>query len=229
MLIKEQIVQIIIDDRESRSGLIDELRGYEYKNTTARVTTNVQTARLEVGDIICSDRVCIERKSCPDFVDSFISRDIFGQVADMSRAYSRSIMILEGKTIFGLRDVSPEALRSVLSGITVGWGIPIIPTMCVEDTAAMVVTIARREQFKEKRSISIHGKRSHMTLQQRQEYVVSAIGGGVGPTMAEALLKHFGSVQEVIDASINELIEVEGIGKKTAENIREIIESEYKS
>jgi Fanconi anemia group M protein len=228
-MIKEQIVQIIIDDRESRSGLIDELRGYEYENTTTRVTTNVQTARLEVGDIICSDRVCIERKSCPDFVDSFISRDIFGQVADMSRAYVRSIMILEGKTIFGLRDVSPEALRSALSGITVGWGIPILPTANVKGTAAMAVTIARREQFKEKRSISIHGKRSHMTLPQRQEYVVSSIGGGVGPTMAGVLLKHFGSVQEVIDASINELVEVEGIGKKTAENIREIVESEYKS
>jgi Fanconi anemia group M protein len=228
-MIKEQIVQIIIDDRESRSGLIDELRGYEYENQTVKVTTNVQTARLEVGDIICSDRVCIERKSCPDFVDSFISRDIFGQMADMSRAYSRSLMILEGETIFGLREVSPEALRAALSGITVGWGIPIIPTANVESTAAMVVTIARREQFKEKRSISIHGKRSHMTLSQRQEYVVSSIGGGVGPTMAEALLKHFGSVQEVIDAPIDELVEVEGVGNKTAENIREIVESEYKS
>ena len=228
-MIKEQIVQIIIDDRESRSGLVDELRGYEYENTTTRVTTNVQTARLEVGDIICSDRVCIERKSCPDFVDSFISRDIFGQVADMSRAYARSIMILEGKTIFGLRDVSTEALRAALSGITVGWGIPIIPTANVEGTAAMVVTIARREQFKEKRSISIHGKRSHMTLPQRQEYVVSSIGGGVGPTMAEALLKHFGSVRAVMNASIDELMEVNDVGPKIAKNVQGIVESEYKS
>jgi Fanconi anemia group M protein len=228
-MIKKQTVQIIVDDRESRSGLIDELIGYEYENQTTRVTTNVQTTRLEVGDIICSDRVCIERKSCADFVDSFISRDIFGQMADMSRAYSRSLMILEGETIFGLRDVSPEALRAALSGITVGWGIPIIPTMSVEGTAAMVVTIARREQFKEKRSISIHGKRSHMTMTQRQVYVVSSIGGGVGPTMAEVLLKHFGSVRAVMTAPIDELMAVEGIGKTTAKNVLEIVESEYKS
>ncbi len=228
-MIKKQIVQIIIDDRESRSGLIDKLRGYTYENKTVRVTTNVQTARLEVGDIICSDRVCIERKSCADFVDSFISRDIFGQVADMSRAYQRSIMILEGKTIFGLRDVSPEALRAALSGITVGWGIPIIPTANVESTAAMVVTIARREQFKEKRSISIHGKRSSMTLPQRMVYVVSSIGGGVGPTMAEVLLKHFGSVRAVMTASIDDFVEIDNVGKTTAKNILEIVESEYKS
>jgi len=226
---KEQVVQIIIDDRESRSGLIDELINYEYENQTTRVTTNVQTARLEVGDIICSDRVCIERKSCPDFVDSFISRDIFGQVADMARAYQRSIMILEGKTIFGLRDVSPEALRAALSGIAVGWGIPIIPTANVNGTAAMVVTIARREQFKEKRSISIHGKRSHMTLPQRMVYVVSSIGSGVGPTTAEALLDHFGSVRAIMNASIDELCYLDGVGPTTAENIHEIVRREYKS
>jgi len=125
--------------------------------------------------------------------------------------------------------VSPEALRSALSGITVGWGIPIIPTIHVEDTAAMAVTIARREQFKEKRSISMHGKRSHMTMPQRQEYIVSSIGGGVGPTMAEALLKHFGSVRAVMTAPIDELVKVDGIGKTTAENIREIVGGEYKS
>jgi Fanconi anemia group M protein len=228
-VIKEQVVQIIVDHREGPSGLIDELTSYEYETTTTHVTTNVTTAQLEVGDIICSDRVCIERKSCPDFVDSFINRDIFGQMADMSRAYTRSIMILEGETIFGLRDVSPEALRSALSGICVGFGIPIIPTMSVESTAAMAVTIARREQFKEKRSISMHGKRSSMTLPQRQAYVVSSIGGGVGPTMAEVLLKHFGSVRAVMNASVDELCFIEGIGKPTAKKIHEIIRSEYKS
>ena len=228
-MIIEQVVQIIVDHRESRSGLIDEIANYEYETTTTRVTTNVQTAQLEVGDIICSDRVCIERKSCADFVDSFISRDIFGQMADMSRAYSRSLMILEGETIFGLRDVHPEALRSALSGITVGWGVPVIPTNSVEETAAMIVTIARREQFKMKRSISMHGKRSTMSLPQRQVYVVSSIGSGVGPAIAETLLAHFGSVRAVMNASIDELTIVEGVGKKTAEKIHEIIRSEYKS
>ncbi len=228
MTIEKQVVRIIIDDREGRSRLIDELTEYEYETTTAHVTTHVETTRLEVGDIICSKRVCIERKSCADFVDSFINRDIFGQIADMASAYAKSIVILEGKTIFGLRDVHPEALRAAMSGIAVGWGVPIIPTKNVAETAAMVVTIARREQFQMKHSISIHGKRSHMTLPQKQVYVVSAIGEGVGPSRATAFLEHFGSVQAVMMASIEELIMVKGVQKKTAENIHDIIRSEYK-
>ena len=228
-MIEKQVVQIIIDDRESRSGLIEELISYEYKNTTAHVTTHVETTRLEVGDIICSDRVIIERKAVSDFVESFIDGRLFGQVADMATSeYTKPAVILEGKTVFGLRDVNPEALRAAMSGIAVGWGVPIIPTKNVAETAAMVVTIARREQFQMKRSISIHGKRSHMTLPQKQVYVVSSIGSGVGPTMAVALLEHFMSVKAVMAANINELMEVEGIGLKTAEKIHEIVRGKYK-
>ena len=114
--------------------------------------------------------------------------------------------------------------------IGVGFGIPIIPTKSIEETAAQIVTITRREQIDEKRKIGIpHTKRTQMTLPQRQEYVVSSIGSGVGSIMAELLLKRFGSVRAVMTAPIDELTTIEGIGKKTAENIHEIIGSEYKS
>jgi Fanconi anemia group M protein len=183
----------------------------------------------QVVNVVCSDRVCIERKSCADFVDSFINRDIFGQVIDMIRAYPRSIMILEGDSIFGIRNISPEALRGSQAGLAVGVRVPIISTKSVAQTAALAVTIARREQFKMKRSVSMHGKRSHMTMEQRRIYVVASIGDGVGPVVAEALLKHFKSIEAVMTASIDELIEVEGIGKPTAEKIRTIVGGEYKT
>jgi len=228
-MIKEQVVELTVDYREAPSGLIDELVAYEYTTSTTHVSTKVTTAQLPVGDVVCSDRVCIERKSCADFVDSFINRDLFGQIADLARAYQKPVVILEGDSVFGIRDVHPEALRGALSAVGVGWGIPIIPTKSVEQTASMAVTIARKEQFKMKRSVSMHGKRSSMTMPQRQIYVVSSIGEGVGPVVAEALLKHFNSIEAVMTASIDELIEVEGIGKPTAEKIRMIVGGEYKA
>ena len=232
MMIKEQVVQIIIDHREAASGLIDELTEYEYETTTHRVTTNVSPAQLEIGDVICSDRVGIERKSVDDFVDTIINpdREMPRQLADLRRAFSNPLVILEGATIFGLRGIHPEALRAQLAMVGVNFGIPIIPTGCVEETAAQIVTIARREQFRDHHKIGIpHTKRSTMTMTQRQEYVVTSIGGGLGRSMAERLLKHFGSVQAVMNASINEMTEVKNVGKKTAENIHEIIRSEYKA
>jgi len=41
------------------------------------------------------------------------------------------------------------------------------------------------------------------------------------------LLQHFGSVEKVLNASESELQEVDGIGEKTAKNIRKVVESEY--
>lgn len=236
-MIKEQVVQLIVDHRESASGLIDELADYVYETQSVRITTNVETAQLEIADVIISSnddgtgRVGIERKSVDDFVDTVINpdRDMPRQLADLKRAFTRPLVILEGDTIFGLRGIHPEALRAQVSMVVVGFGIPMVPTKSVEETAAQVVTTARREQFKEHRKISIpHTKRTMMTMPRRQEYVVSSIGSGVGTVMAEALLKHFGSVQAAMNASIDELCFVEGIGKKTAKNIHEIVVSVYK-
>lgn len=230
-MIEEHVIQIIIDHREAASGLIDELVDYDYRTTTKHVTTHVETVKLEVGDVICSDRVIAERKSTDDFVDSIINPDrgMMGQMHDIARTAKRPVMILEGETIYGLRGIHPEALRANVAAVTVGFGIPIIPTSCVEETAAQLVTIAHREQFRDGRKISIpHTKRTTMTMTQRQEYVVSSIGSGIGAGTAKLLLKQLGSVHEVMTAPIDEIVKIKGIGIATAKNIHDIIRSKYK-
>ncbi len=42
---------------------------------------------------------------------------------------------------------------------------------------------------------------------------------GIGPARRKILLKHFGSVEKIKQASLHELLQAEGISKKTAENI----------
>lgn len=48
---------------------------------------------------------------------------------------------------------------------------------------------------------------------------------GLGPTRASALLKHFGSVKGMVDASIDDLCAVEGIGPQLAEAIHSALTS----
>ena len=50
----------------------------------------------------------------------------------------------------------------------------------------------------------------------------------MGDKVADDLLQHFGSVQSVIDATTEELIEVSGIGIEISNKIRELVGSEYK-
>lgn len=230
MIKKPIVVELRVDHREAPSGLIDELINYSYETEKTVVSTDIRIDALPVGDVVCSDRVAIERKEVTDYVGTFIDsgRDLFTQSMDMLRAYPKSVMILEGGSIFGLRNIHPEALRGSMCGLTVGIRVPIIPTRNVAETAAYAVTIGRKEQFHQKRSVTMHGKRSSMSMAQRRIYIISAIGDRVGPVVAEALLEHFGSVVAVMNAPVEELVKVKGVGKKIAEIIRVIIGGNYK-
>ncbi len=213
-------LQIYVDRREIRSGVARALES---------AGTDVILATLEVGDYIVSDRVAIERKTDIDFLDSIIDKDrnIFGQLSDLARTYDRPVLIIEGDNLYTARQIHPNAIRGVLASIATGFGIPIISTRDAEDTAALIQVIAKREQVDEKRTPSLHGRKTAMTLSEQQEYIISSISN-IGPVAARKLLQHFGSVESVMRAGQDELMEVESIGLKTAQRIREVVGSVYK-
>ena len=211
---------VYVDHREIRSGVSRILEN-------AGINVIMQT--LEVGDYVPSDRVCIERKTTADFLDSLISgrRDLFRQIADLARTYERPVMIIEGGDIYDLRQIHPNAVRGAIASIAIDFSVPVIMSRDEEDTAAMIAAIAKREQQDHGREVAMHGKRSAMMLPEQQEYIVSAISN-IGPVVARNLLKHFGSVEAVMQASREELREVELVGPKTADRIREVVGGEYK-
>ena len=49
----------------------------------------------------------------------------------------------------------------------------------------------------------------------------------MGPVIARSLLAHFDSVEAVLTAEKEALLEVEGVGDVTASRIREVIGSDY--
>ncbi len=106
-------------------------------------------------------------------------------------------------------------------------GFPIVPTAYEDETVSVIAAIARREQQAGGGAPQAHGKKTHRTLKEQQEYLVSSIPG-VGNAVAKNLLRHFGSVERVFAASAEELKEVELVGPKTAERIRELVGGEYK-
>lgn len=47
---------------------------------------------------------------------------------------------------------------------------------------------------------------------------------GVGPAKQDALIEHFGSLEAIRNASVEELTAVQGVGSTTAGNIRKALE-----
>ncbi len=216
---KTSAVRVFVDRREIRSHVAHALE---------KLGIDVTLTTLEVGDYVVSDRVGIERKTAEDFLSTLLDgRDLFGQVSDLKRAYDRPLIIIEGEGIYTARQVHPNVIRGVLAAITIDFGVPIIFSRDEEDTAALISVIAKREQVDSKREINLHGKKSAATLKEQQEYLVSAISE-IGPVVARNLLRHFGSVERIMNASREELMKVELVGPKTADRIKEVVSGEYK-
>ncbi|MCK9442493.1 MAG: DEAD/DEAH box helicase [Methanothrix sp.] len=208
--------KIFVDFREREMAKLLESLGLE-----------VTVKNLGVGDYVVSDRVAIERKTAQDFVASIIDpqRNLFRQIADLARTYDRPVLILEGRDLYTTQ-MSAGSIRGAMISVAVDYGVPIIPTEDRDETAAVIALLARRE-MREGHEPKVHGHKTARTLKEQQEYLISAISS-VGPTVAKNLLKHFGSVEKIMTATLEELQEVELVGPKIAQRIRELVGGDYK-
>lgn len=218
------MVSIIVDYQERRSAVPGQLE---------RLGATVVAQRLEVGDYVLSPRVGVERKTAFDFVTAIIKKRFYLQVERLREAYPRPLYIIEGRQIYGLRDVHPNFVRGALATLTVDFAIPTLFTHGPDDTAALLFLIARREQtatgptalgddaplaFRE----LPRGYRKGPDLRTQQLEMLEAIPL-IGRHRAEQLLTHFGTFERLVGASIDELRQVPSIGLKTAARIKEIL------
>ncbi|MBQ6139227.1 MAG: DEAD/DEAH box helicase [Methanobrevibacter sp.] len=213
---QNQELVVYVDTREGNSKVIRAL-------DTIGVKVKVNT--MAVADYQVSEEVAIERKTAKDFVDSIVDKRLFKQARMMMEEFKKPIMILEGNDFYS-GFINPNAIRGAMTSIALDYGISIIPTRTEEDTAAMIKRIAIREQKGEKRSIQIRTERKPQNLWEQQLFIIESLPN-IGPVHAKRLLEHFGSVKAVLEADEKKLQEVEGIGKKTAKNIREVVEGKY--
>jgi len=212
------IIRMRADAREKGSMLLREL-----SNAGIQITLE----NLDIADYVLSERVAVEIKRIPDFINSILDGRLLSQLKNLSASYERPLIILEGSDdLYSVRNIHPNAVRGMLATITVGYGIPIIQTKNFRETAALLIMIARREQLNDSSDFQSHPEKRKESEQEQQEYIVSSLPG-VGNDIARELLHHFGSVRNVFNASENELKEVNLVGEKKARAIRHIIDSEY--
>ena len=207
---------VYADSREGNSKVIRHLTEMEM---------DVKIRSMAVADYQVSDEVAIERKTAKDFVDSIIDKRLFKQARELSEEFKKPLLILEGDDLYAGM-VNANAIRGSIASIALDFGISIIPTRNAQDTAAMIKRIAIREQNGERTPVQIRTDKKPVSLLEQQLFIVESLPN-IGPVNAKSLLEHFGTVAGVINASEKELQEVEGIGKKTAENIRKVVDSKY--
>ena len=215
----EKVIKPLIyaDSREGNSRVLRELDKLE---------AVIEVKALPVADYQVSGEVGIERKTAKDFVGSIIDKRLYKQAKELVENFRKPVIILEGDDLYSSL-LNPNAIRGALSSIAVDFGIPIIPTRSEEDTAAMILRIAIREQIQDKSPVQVRTEKKPLTLYEQQLYIVESLPN-IGPVTAKKLLNEFGSVKNIINASQGELKSVEGIGDKIAKSIVDVVSSGFR-
>lgn len=210
---------ILADTREASSkvpGYLEEMEAI------------VTQKQIDVADYIASSRVAIERKTIDDFLQSILDGRIFQQAHNLSSSYTNGLLIIEGnpELLYTSRDINSNAIRGAIASIAIDLRVPLIWARNQKETASMIYSIARREQFDNGHEVRIRSGKKPESMGFMQEYIVAGLPS-ISTKLSKRLLSHFRSPKAVFNSSMEELMAIEKIGKEKARKIWEAINSEY--
>jgi Fanconi anemia group M protein len=216
-------LKIVVDSREysKQRRIVDMLESYGVK---------VLVEELEGGDYCVQGEFLIERKTPVDLVKSVKTGRIWEQAKKLKSAVDvRPLILIEGypTSLAKFTDWNVASYHSVQLALIFGWEIPIYYTPNWRWTADFLIQLARRAAEEGKVKIYPVGFKPHAdTPQEMKRRVVESLPG-IGPKQALELLRHFGTVKNIVNATVSELREVRGIGEKKAMTIYQTVNDPY--
>lgn len=211
----KETLRVIVDGRERNQELRDalEANGIEIDERT-----------VHVGDYVISDRVCVERKTVPDFEGSLMNGRLLDQVKRLKENYKLPIILVEGDP--DEYRLGKNVIIGAMVALYVDNGIEVMMSGSPKETSDIITTIAKHEQNGNLREPSMKGGRRAYTVSDYQEYIVANLPG-IGPKLARSLLKRFKSIRRLANADVKALMKVEKIGRKKAEAVHRTLNEVY--
>jgi Fanconi anemia group M protein len=209
-------IKIIVDYREVPSKIPELLKDKG---------AFVELQKLNTGDFLINNDVIVERKTKEDFVLSIIQGRLFAQCSHLKKTNYHQMILIEGNPYTTHHDIDRQAVKGALLSVSLSWQIPIMYSSNPQDSADMLLMAGQQllnERFHDLRRV-YKPKR----IQNKAMYFIQGLPG-VGPMLAKALLEQFGTLENIMLASEEELKEVEGLGKTKARKVRLFLRMNYK-
>ena len=212
-----QNYKIICDNRETASAVVRAL-------SLMGVTINLM--QLPVADYVISERVGIERKSAQDFNDSVKDGRLFNELFELKNNFSRPILIIEGDPLIN-SSINQNALYGAITSILLNLGITIYKTNNPSETAMFLYQLAKKDQAESKGEMNLRFDKKPIEISNLLEFIVAGIPG-VNALRAKNLLNELKTLQQIFNADIGDLMKVENIGKKIAQEIYKLSRFKYR-
>lgn len=205
-------VNIFCDMRESRSGVLERL---------SEMGATVKVGELETGDYVLSGDLVVERKTAVDFVASVMDGRLFNQLGKMKLNFSKPVVLIEGDVYATRSKITSEALDGALAYIVGIQGVNLLYTRNPRSAADLIYRMASHAQ--KGLDYDIAFRRGKVAPGQPEALFCIEGVTGIGPTLAGKVLNHFRSVHAFMNASMDDLLAVPGIGKTKAQRIYDSI------
>lgn len=205
-----ETIRIVVDHRELAGGVPKALEALE--------GVELEVRSMSVGDYCLENRVVVERKAVLDLVSSIRDGRLFRQARRLASCEQTGVVLVEGRwEVLAETGMRRESVQGAVVSLGLIYGLTVFWTEDVHETAR-VLLFAAQQLSRVREGVAIrHGYRPK-SKRRLQQYLVEGLPG-VGPSRAKALLERFGGVSRVFGATREELLEVEGLGKKLADRI----------
>lgn len=222
---------IFVDHREKKSIVPDELQ---------KLGVPIKFLQLEVGDYIIAghENVCvdvIERKETKDYIQSLTSGHLNNQLYAMSKKYGHSLLLIEGSISAGLFE-SGTSRHAYLSSIVGSFmkrapdgksGVISIIQVDTSYDTALALKFMHDKNYDPEGLVRLP-KLNPLKFSQDEIVLVMLMSiPGIGKKLALSVLKDFHTLQNVANATVEELINIPKIGKKKAKDIFEFFRFYY--
>jgi len=208
-------MHIFVDSREDGDTVMAiqaAARDPELLKTLKEAAITVEiVGNMESGDIVCGE-YAIEHKKPADYRDSLFGGRLSNQIDAMKRNFKACAVLYSGHDYELFQDkIGTGSVASI-----VVQGVPVICCGNLKTMATLAIKMLHKWNDNKVREAnpSINQKRT----KDDQLNVITGIPG-IAEKQGNALLSHFGSVEAIVMASIEELQAVDGIGIEKAKTI----------
>jgi len=214
--------------------LVDTREDKKFVEALSRRDFEVEQVPLLIDVLISGERggVAVERKTISDFAASIASGRIWHQLGILKNFEEegfKPVLLLVGywSEVQRYRRWSIKSLMSAIASIQQGWRISVCHFermwLAVEYLSSLAKYLGKPREVKLHRLRET--ARRKMSPDECARFVVESLPS-IGAELADRLLRHFGSVEEVF-ANIERIDEVRGIGKKVKKKILDAVKHSY--
>jgi len=208
-------VELTLSPSAAGLGLVDALN-------SVGISSSVK--EIESADVVISDRVAVVVRTVNQFIRGIADGTMQVTLAKLKHEYLHPILIVQGAAEGDGTQVGNAAVYDALSALLSEYHMTVLSTADPSETASAIGALQRQEDSRRERQAK--GVQTTLDVSSRQMFLVQGLPN-VSATLAQRLLERFGSVKGIADANVEELMQVEGIGKVIAEGIHTVLRKRF--